>query len=43
MYFCFLLETRNVFRFMVIAYPALRIEKVVGSGCRAVTAVGTLL
>ena len=42
MYFYFLLEMRNVFRFMLIAYPVLRIEKVVGSGCRAVTAAGLL-
>ena len=37
MYFYFLLKMRDVFRFMLIAYPALRIEKVVGSGCRAFT------
>lgn len=41
LYFYFLLKMRDVFRFMLIAYPALRIEKVVGSDCRAFTAMGT--
>lgn len=35
--FYFLPKMRNVFKCMLIAQPALRIEKAVGRGCRTVT------
>lgn len=39
-YLHFLLKMRNVFKCMLIAHPAPRIEKAVGRGCRADAPVG---